>query len=94
MTRQWNPDCQGPCDCPGEERAEPEQLELPLCPMAPYEAQLPDLVITIELTIPSFPAQVLCGAHELVQHRDRKRPWCNHCGRAADGELIGRPRAA
>ena len=34
----------------------------------------------------------MCPNHKLVQHRDRKRPWCNTCGHAADGELIGRPR--
>ncbi len=33
-----------------------------------------------------------CSDHKPVQHRDRKRPWCNFCGRAADGELIGTPR--
>jgi len=26
---QWNPDCKGPCDCPGDEREE-------LCAMAPF----------------------------------------------------------
>jgi len=23
--------------------------------------------------------------HEAVQHRDRKEPWCNHCGLTSDG---------
>jgi len=39
----------------------------------------------------TFAADKPCPAHKTVQHRDRKRPWCNTCGRAADGELIGRP---
>lgn len=38
------------------------------------------------------PAIDACLNHKPVQHRDAKRPWCNHCGRAADGELIGQPR--
>ena len=30
-----------------------------------------------------------CPDHKPVQHRDRKRPWCNNCGRAEDGKMIG-----
>ena len=85
---QWNPDCKGPCDCPGTERAEPEQLTL-------FEAQLSQMTQAINSTAEERASllQVMCGEHQLVQHRDRKRPWCEHCGRAADGELIGRPRS-
>lgn len=32
------------------------------------------------------------AAHIPVQHRDRKPPWCDVCGRTSDGELIGTPR--
>jgi len=26
-----------------------------------------------------------CSDHQPVQHRDRKEPWCNHCGLTSDG---------
>ena len=28
------------------------------------------------------------GDHKTVQHRDRKPPWCPHCGRTERGERI------
>lgn len=34
-----------------------------------------------------------CPEHKLVQHRDRKPPWCNRCGRDKDGHVIGRPKS-
>ncbi len=45
-----------------------------------------------EFILSDDPAPVDCSDHKPVQHRDRKRPWCNRCGRAANGELIGTPR--
>lgn len=34
-----------------------------------------------------------CSTHKLTQHRDRKPPWCDECGRDARGQKIGRTRA-
>lgn len=28
------------------------------------------------------------GDHVIVQHRDRKAPWCRHCGRTARGVRV------
>jgi len=104
---QWNPDCQEPCDCPGEERADP--IQLALFNPEPNDGPGPDghhrvsgecfacLVgvatgpeshgIYCELAPPA------CTAHKLVQHRDRKPKWCDSCGRGANGQVIGGPRA-
>ena len=53
---QWNPDCKGPCDCPGTERAEPEQLTV-------FEAQLSQITQAINSTTqePASVLQVLGG---------------------------------
>lgn len=32
-----------------------------------------------------------CADHRLRQHRDHRPPWCDACGRTAEGELIGTP---
>lgn len=135
MRKQWNPDCKGPCDCPGEEVVTPRAKVVLFKPQGKYyteeewrtptreqvvagggtpgDSVLPYCMrfspdfrrisggpVLVETQEPwgyphLFPVDGLnpgCPEHKLVQHRDQKRPWCNACGRAADGELIGRPR--
>lgn len=86
-TRIWNPDCKGPCDCPGEE-IKPVSPEHPcFCGSwsLPYSHALGDHYRRRIVT-------GLCPGHKLIQHRDMKGPWCNACGRDAKGDLIGKPR--
>lgn len=33
----------------------------------------------------------VCEKHNPVQHRDRRPPWCNACGRGLDGQMVGVP---
>lgn len=130
----WDPDCQGPCDCPGEKepRAKvilfrkggkyyteetwrrPTAMQVaagggtPGDTVGPYSMRFspdfrridggPVLVETQEPwgyphLIPADGLNPACSNHNLVQHRDLQRPWCNVCGLAADGEKIGDVRA-
>ena len=136
----WNPDCKGPCDCPGEEvppvaeRAKAkvilfkpggkyyteEEWTIPTVEqvvagggtpgdsVGPYSMRFspdfrrisggPVLVDTQEPwgyphLLPVDGLNPACPRHNLVQHRDGKRPWCDACGQAADGQKIAEPRA-
>lgn len=132
----WNPDCKGPCDCPGEERADqPKARVILFKPGGKYYTQEEWAVPTVEQVVagggtpgdsmtpycmrfsPDFrrisggpvlvdtqepwgyPHLLLvdglnpgCPDHKLVQHRDAKSKWCDTCGRAANGQMIGRAR--
>lgn len=47
------------------------------------QPQARDVLVWSEIT------RTPCPNHKPTQHRDRKRPWCDNCGRAEDGKMIG-----
>jgi len=60
-------------------------------------ARVVEAGISVNVTFPTpnpyrVQTTASCADHRPSQHRDRRRPWCNTCGRAADGELIGTPQ--
>jgi hypothetical protein len=88
----WNPDCEGPCNCPGEEPVITlGDIHKALTALTARGASLESIFWVMENQMPVGPTPD-CPDHKLVQHRDMKRPWCNSCGRDTLGALIGHPR--
>ena len=43
-----------------------------------------------EIALRDLVGELCPGPHRAVQHRDRKPPWCEACGRTERGRVVAR----